>query len=309
MSPLIFNLVMDGLIESLPSGIGYRMGGQTISCIAYADDIVLFASTKEGLQELLDVSGKYLRNCGLEIDAEKSRTLAHQGQPKQKRQVVLEGQVFMANNRRLAAMNRRDKWKYLGIDFDGDGRTKYLDDVAPVLKRLDKSPLKPQQKLFALRTCLIPRMFHKLSLGLVSLGRLRTLDIAVRDMVRTWLRLPGDVPIAHFHGAISDGGLGLPSLRWFAPMLRYKRLDRIISSNNIYDGYLTRQLAVAQTQTANDDLNLRSSESIRGMWANRLHAYFDEVNAVLDAEGSRRRTISRRLARAQRSLGFVDITP
>lgn len=77
------------------------------------------------------------------------------------------------------------------------------------------------------------------------------------------------------HPYISDGGLGIPSLRWFAPMLRLKRLDRIIFSNNIYDGYLNHELAVARAQTACDDLNLTSAGSIRGMWAEKLHRSVD----------------------------------
>lgn len=36
-----------------------------------------------------------------------------------------------------------------------------------------------------------------------------------------------DVLIANIHGAISDGGLGIPSHLWYAPMPRLRRLDRI----------------------------------------------------------------------------------
>lgn len=60
-------------------------------------------------------------------------------------------------------------------------------------------------------------------------------------------------------------------------MLRHKRLDRIISSNDIYDGYLNHQLAVARRHTACGDLNLTSSELVRAMWADKLHANFDGV--------------------------------
>lgn len=50
---------------------------------------------------------------------------------------------------------------YLGIEFDGDGRAKYVGNVAPELERLDRSPLKPQQKLYALRTCLVLQAYSR----------------------------------------------------------------------------------------------------------------------------------------------------
>lgn len=61
------------------------------------------------------------------------------------------------------------------------------------------------------------------------------------------------------------------------PMLRHKRLDKIITSNNIHDGYLNRELAIARAQTASDDLNPTSAGAIRGMWAEKLHRSVDGI--------------------------------
>lgn len=190
-----------------------------------------------------------MKSCGLMINVEKSRTLAFQGQGKEKRQVVVNSAKFQVGGRDLVASKRSGKWKYLRIEYTEDGRLKCVCDVRDQLGRLDRAPLKPQQKLFALPTCLIPRLFHQISLSLVLSGRLKKMDSEMRAMARKWCKLPPDTPVAYFHGGISDGALGLPSLRWFGPMLRYKRLDRIATDNNILDIYLDEEKQKAQELT------------------------------------------------------------
>lgn len=277
LSPVIFNLVMDGLIAKLPTHIGYLLGETRVNCVAYADDITLMAETKEGLDELLTLADEYLRNCGLLINTSKSRTLAFQGQPKEKRQVVLASTTFSVNGQTLLSTKRTDRWTYLGIDFNGEGRAKVDCDISGEIARLDRAALKPQQRMFALRTCLIPRTFHLISLGLIAIGRLNALDRQIRRVARKWLKLPQDVPKAYFHGAISDGCLGLPSLRWFGPMLRAKRIGRIISSNSISCNYLNSEVSKAKGWTWWRGGFLETSDQIRNMWATALTEAVDGV--------------------------------
>lgn len=185
---------MDGLITSLPADIGYRMSNQVINCIAYADDISLIAETPEGLQELLDITQAYLHKRLL-INVIKSRTLAFQGQKKEEMQILMANKSFRVIRRPHISVKATDEWKYLGVIFNGSGRVKFEGDLNSELDRLDGAALKPQQKTYALRTCLIPRVFHVISLGLVYTGHLKKMDSDVRKMVRKWLRLPHDVPV------------------------------------------------------------------------------------------------------------------
>ena len=46
----------------------------------------------------------------------------------------------------------------------------------------------------------------------------------VRAFVRQWMALPNDISIGYFHARVSEGGLGIPSLRWLAPLQRKDRL-------------------------------------------------------------------------------------
>ena len=59
LSPVIFNLIIDQLLRSLPRECGSIYNGKTVrarpcSSMAFADDLVLLADSPVGLQHLLD---------------------------------------------------------------------------------------------------------------------------------------------------------------------------------------------------------------------------------------------------------------
>ncbi|KAF5405667.1 hypothetical protein PHET_00813 [Paragonimus heterotremus] len=105
-------------------------------------------------------------------------------------------------------------WKVLGIPFNWKGKlpTTAKQDACSMLRELSQAPLKPQQRVDILRTHLIPRLIHQLTLGVVHKKTLKAIDLAVKSSLRRWLRLPNDVSNAFFHAAINDGGLGIPHL-------------------------------------------------------------------------------------------------
>ena len=113
--------------------------------MAYADDINLVASTKSGLQELLNIASTYLGSCGLDINTTKSRTISSQLQPKQKRQVVLANQRFNVEGRPLTACKRSDEWRNLVETFNGDGRVRYSGEIHAELGRLDRAHSSPSK--------------------------------------------------------------------------------------------------------------------------------------------------------------------
>jgi hypothetical protein len=50
MSPLLFNLALDPLIETLEGySLGYKMDDSQITTLAFADDLVLVSCTWEGM--------------------------------------------------------------------------------------------------------------------------------------------------------------------------------------------------------------------------------------------------------------------
>jgi Reverse transcriptase (RNA-dependent DNA polymerase). len=59
LSPIMFILTIDRMLSKLPQDIGCTVGETRVNSIAFADDIILFASTAQGLQRLLDVAAGF----------------------------------------------------------------------------------------------------------------------------------------------------------------------------------------------------------------------------------------------------------
>ena len=53
LSPFLFNLIVDRILESLPRTAGYKMENTFFNVICYADDAVLIADSEDNLQRLL----------------------------------------------------------------------------------------------------------------------------------------------------------------------------------------------------------------------------------------------------------------
>jgi len=229
LSPIIFNLVIDRLFSKLPSEIGLKVGEVSLNAIGFADDLVLFATTPKGLQTLLDTAASYLQSCGLCVNAAKCFTVVLRNVPKEKKSVIDARRAFSCLGRAIPALKRSDEWKYLGVPFTPEGRLmgNPLDQLRKDLSVLSAAPLKPQQRMFALRTMVLPSLYHQLVLGKTNISLLNKLDIAIRTSIRKWLALPHDTPNAYFHADFKDGGLAFPSLRWIIPLQRFHRLKKL----------------------------------------------------------------------------------
>lgn len=228
LSPVLFNMVINRLLRKLPDEVGVSLGGTNINAIAFADDIMLMASTPGGLQLLLDRTHEFLTACGMKANRSKCFSISIEASGKKKHTYVGQ-RTFSIGGHCIPALKRTEEWCYLGINFTADGRMEIFPQrlLEPKLANLKKAPLKPQQRLHALRTVLIPQLYHRLTLGNVMIGSLKKTDAIIRGAVRTWLNLPKDVPNAFFHASISDGGLGIPAVRWVAPWLRMHCLESL----------------------------------------------------------------------------------
>lgn len=232
ISPLLFNAVMDRAIKQLPEVVGYRLNGVSFNCVAYADDIILIATTKRGLQDSIDALSGCLASFGLEINHDKSCTLSLVPSGRDKKVKVIEESQFAINGNVLNAIGVIDTWKYLGIQFTGSDKSENAHSLAADLEKISKAPLKPQQRLKILCSVVVPKHMHTLVLGRVNKGKLEHLDLEIRRFVRKWLHFPKDVPKAYFYADVKDGGLGIPNLSQQVPLTRKMRLTRFINREN-----------------------------------------------------------------------------
>ena len=178
----------------------------------------LYVSTPAGLQLSIDGMNEFLASCGMSINIDKSFTLGFRPSGREKKTTVDTKHIFEIGGRSLRTIRRTDEWMFLGVTFTFSGRVKVspkhmLEDS---LEALRKAPLKPQQRLFALRCYVIPKLYHQLALGNVLVNALNGVDLAIRSAIRKGLNLPYDIPRAYFHSSINDGGLSIPAMRWLA---------------------------------------------------------------------------------------------
>lgn len=279
LSPIIFNAVTHRLLQKLPNEIGTDLGDTKVNAAAFADDLLLFATTPAGLQELIDTTARFLGECGMTINVNKSMTVSIKASAHLKKTAVDENAIFVCDGRRLPALSRSKEWRYLGVMFTPEGRSKYqpAQIVRPLLNNLTTAPLKPQQRMYALRTMVIPKLYHQLALGSVRIGALNKTDRIVRAAVRRWLALPHDVPVPYFHAAVKDGGLGIPSMRWTAPVSRRGRLLAVLKNTN-HPGliqYIEQELRECEKRLTDQGVCHNNPKIIADRWAQRLYGSVD----------------------------------
>ena len=123
--------------------------------------------------------------------------------------------------------------KYLGIKFNPHGKMKpNISQLVTMLDRVKRSPLKPYQKLELLRNNVIPNFLHEMVLGRVTKGLLITYDKKIKGFVGGVLDLPHDIPISFYYSKVKEGGLGLPSLEFSIPRSLFRRIEKMIDSND-----------------------------------------------------------------------------
>lgn len=288
LSPLLFNLVMDRAIRKLSANIGYTYNGVKINCIAYADDIILIAETENGLQSSIDVLTHELASFGLQTNIAKSSTISLVPSGRQKKIKVITEPKFRVSGQHLRAIGVADVWKYLGVEFKCNVLNGSEFSLSTLLMKLDKAPLKPQQRLKLLRIAIIPRYLHTLVLGRINKTKLKAFDVEIRKFIRKWLYLPHDSPLAYFYADIGSGGLGIPFLEHQVPLIRKNRLTKFISKdNNIamalkQSDFVKRQLEWCDRMLESIGNNVSKAKKSR-FWESRLYDMVD-TNDLKDAK-------------------------
>lgn len=241
MSGYLFLAVIDWAMDSCDPAYGISLDGSAntdlrLNCMAFADDVVLWAETACGLQTLLDQFAGNLGLGGLKISVGptgKSASLHLVVDRKRKAWYVDARQRLSLYEKDVPAMGASDAYKYLGIRVHAKGsKLDAYEKLESMLSELTSAPLKPQQRLFLLRVNVLPKFQHQLVLGSPSNGYLKSLDKLVRKAVRSWLRLPHDTPLAFFYAKAEDGGLQIPDMAISVRFLQRARVDKMEASDD-----------------------------------------------------------------------------
>ena len=225
LSCYLFNSVIDWILTSVDPNIGFQYVDCLLSFLAFADDLVLFATTKKGLQTQVNKVVEAMGLCGLSVNPVKCATLGLRPDTKIKKSLTETKTIVKIDGVAVPTIIPGESYKYLGTHVTSAGTFARVDDkLKTQLTNTREAPLKPQQRLFILRSNIIPATYHQLVLARTNKGALNELDRIIRVELKRWLKLPHTIPDSFVYSHYMDGGLGIKSLRWTVPRLKVDRM-------------------------------------------------------------------------------------
>ncbi len=176
LSPVIFNFSMEPIIKALNSTKnekGVRIGGQSVACLAYADDLVILSRSEISLQEQLDTAVEVADWCHLQFKPPKCATLHVVGKK------VDDSLPFNIQGTEITSLQDGEHYRHLGVPTGFRCRQTPLETIAQLandFELLDRSLLAPWQKIDAAASFLVPRMDFILRGANVAVMPLNVLD-------------------------------------------------------------------------------------------------------------------------------------
>ncbi|KRY27710.1 Retrovirus-related Pol polyprotein from type-2 retrotransposable element R2DM [Trichinella spiralis] len=197
ISPLLFNSVMDELIERLEqSGVGYKINNTEVVTLAFADDVTLVSSSRRGMEKLLSITHDFINERGLKLNIRKCKGIRFVRTPKTKSLVQDTSKTFRVRGTKeessyIPMAGPGEVIKVLGVPIAPNGKPSFdIETLEGTLERIRKAPLKPTQKLATVRDYLIPSLEYRLGVPGISRKLLESVDGAIRLTVKRFLHLP-----------------------------------------------------------------------------------------------------------------------
>lgn len=234
MSPLLFNLAMDPLINALElMGQGYTINGNRLATLAFADDLVLVSESWDGMEKNLAILESFCSLSGLVVQAKKCYGFLLT--PTHDSYTVNNCRPWNIMGNELNMIAPGDSEHYLGTKIDpwvGIVKADMIHQLQEWIGRIDQAPLKPSQKLVILRTYTIPRLIYLADHTDCKVNCLKVVDTLMRAAVKKWLHLPTSICDGIIYSRIRDGGLGVLRLASLIPSIQIRRLQRIADSSD-----------------------------------------------------------------------------
>ena len=143
LSPILFNMYVDDITRSFDETCDpVRLDDAGLSCLLYADDLVLLSTTETGLQNAVQKLSNYCKTWDLKINTSKTKVIVfNKGGKKLRSKIYLDGQLLECE----------DSYKYLGLVFASNGK------LTPAKEDLSK---RGHKAIFKMKT-----MFKNASVG------------------------------------------------------------------------------------------------------------------------------------------------
>ncbi|KAK3920932.1 Retrovirus-related Pol polyprotein from type-1 retrotransposable element R2 [Frankliniella fusca] len=211
MSPLLFILMIEPLLERLENMEGLGLSGEKVCSLAFADDLYLLAKDAASAQALMDETARSLKDLGMSLSASKSFAFQYCKAPGKSFGRVDPGIKILGEA--IPQARPEDVLTYLGVSVspwrDGVTLKGFEGRVGEALRRLKALALKPEQKLLILKENLMSHWQYQLTAAGPTRAFLKRVDSIIRSWTKELLRLPSSTTTWLFYSRCADGGLGL----------------------------------------------------------------------------------------------------
>ena len=235
--------------------------------------------------------------AGMEVNALKCASITIKTDRRRKRWYLGQTSVLI-DGEPCPAMKPAEIYKYLGVQLTGDLGTSEENlptKLSQWLSRLTKSPLKPQQRMHALRVHVIPALYHVLSLGDTTKAKLEAMDRQILASVRKWLHMPKDCPNAYIWADVNSGGLGVPRVWTKVAVLKRERWNALGKGERdpVMEALLGSQLGTEKSERMSR--NIRVDGSLLNANKKAITQHHREVlHSTVDGKGLRHFAESKR---------------
>jgi ribonuclease HI/exonuclease III len=209
LSPLLFILLFDTFLQRVKaSGKGYKFARNpnlTIPALAYADDLVLLANSKEEIDQLWAMFIEFCNCMGLEVNAGKSAYTTND---------EFSQNIKTANGEMLPLLEHHQTYKYLGIHINLD--LTFHEEISSQVLRAKKMVNAIRYRKLTLNQCIT--FINKVIYGGLSYrmafikfpkDKLQEIDDSIESCMRQWLRIPSIVKTDRLYCSTQNAGLDL----------------------------------------------------------------------------------------------------
>lgn len=244
LSPIVFNLVMEVLLRSVLAHSdlhGYVLRGHRVTCLGFADDLVLTAWTPRSMQALLDIIGEVASWIGLSFNAKKCSTLHVSNKKALSTRTRIQGED-------IKAMGQADAYLHLGVPtglYIDQTPEETVEHMIQDLHAIEHSLLTDWQKLDAIRTFVLPQITFTLSTARVKKRHFDLLDKAVKRVAKAAMHLPRRASPEIIAIPTHLGGANIMALKELADVGAVVHAHKVLTCPDM----LVRQVALASLKS------------------------------------------------------------
>lgn len=279
LSPLLFNIAMDPLFDEIAiQGNGYKFGtsdNDRIESLAYADDTALLTGSAEDMNQNLEIVHQFCLRTGMRLNVKKSAAFCIRPAGNRTYSVNAFTTPLAVGGDKVPLIKPSETTKYLGSKIS-PWINKEVQQLVPKLERMlegiDRSSLRPRQKLVMLERYALPRLSFPLTQEHNPKGTLLELDRLNRSFVRKWLHLHDSTCNAVFHCRKAEGGLGLPEYIRSVPTQRINALRALLRSADPKIRRLAEAMdvrTVISKYAESASIKIPSKESTKAKWQDK----------------------------------------